>query len=323
MDDKEKKNFQIPLETISKNRGFFSDGSLAGNQTILFSLDENNNYRRNLTESSIKKGAKGKDNNSNEKPIDVVIIVAVPNELDGVFRAFQLEKNTPRNTDLLDHYRFGYDKFEKDGLQIVLLIQPGMGMTHSASLCTRALLAFKPKLIAMVGICAGRKEKTALGDIVIASSVFDFTAGKKYIDRFGPRPQSQPIDTAISEFISTTVLGNHEMLGKILDGYNGTAPKHIDIHFKPMASGTAVVDDPKVMDGAVAIQDDLVAIDMEAYALATAANILRAKWLVIKSVQDFADGDKTATEETIRPFAAYSSAKLLQLILNQITPYIQ
>ena len=175
----------------------------------------------------------------------------------------------------------------------------------------------------MVGICAGRTGKAELGDIVIASSVFDYTAGKKYIDRFGPRPQSQPVDSAISEFISTFVLGNHELLGKILDGYNGSKPDHINVHFKPMASGTAVIDDPKVMEGAIAVQDDLTAIDMEAYALATAANILRTKWLVIKSVQDFADGDKTAIESTIRPFAAYSSAKLLQLILKPLAPYIK
>lgn len=283
------------------------------------------NYRKLPIEPYIKKEEKRKENenSSNEKPVDVVIIVAVPNEHEGVYQAFQLQKNIPRNTDLLDQYRFGYTRFEQDGLQVVLLIQPGMGMTHSCSLCTRAIVAFRPKLISMVGICAGRTGKAELGDIVIASSVFDYTAGKKYIDRFGPRPQSQPVDSAISEFISTFVLGNHELLGKILDGYNGSKPDHINVHFKPMASGTAVIDDPKVMEGAIAVQDDLTAIDMEAYALATAANILRTKWLVIKSVQDFADGDKTAIESTIRPFAAYSSAKLLQLILKPLAPYIK
>ncbi len=272
----------------------------------------------------IKKNEKNdqKKNRTNEKPIDVVIIVAVPSEYDGVYYAFNLTKSTPRSTDLMDKYRFGYVRFEQNGLQIALLIQPGMGMTHSASLCTRAVLAFNPKLVAMVGICAGRPDKVHLGDVVIASSVFDYTAGKQYVDRFGPRPQVQQIDTVISEFISTSVLGNHELLGRIIDCYNGEKPRNIQIHFKPLASGTAVIDDAKVVNEIVNIQDDLAAIDMEAYALATAANILRTKWIVIKSVQDFADGNKSETESSVRAFATYSSAKLLQLILNDLHPYI-
>lgn len=272
----------------------------------------------------IKKDEKSTSENSrtDEKPIDIVIIVAVPNEHDGVYHAFNIVKSTPRNTDLLDKYRFGYVRFEQDGLQIALLIQPGMGMTHSASLCTRAIMAFNPKLVAMVGICAGRIDKVHLGDIVIASSVFDYTAGKQYIDRFGRRPQMQQIDTALFEFISTTVLSNHELIGRIIDGYNGEKRDQIQIHLKPMASGTAVIDDPKIVQEIVDTQDDLAAIDMEAYALATAANILRTKWIIIKSVQDFANGDKKRAEESIRSFATYSSAKLFQLILKDLDPYI-
>jgi nucleoside phosphorylase len=67
------------------------------------------------------------------------------------------------------------------------------------------------------------------------------------------------------------------------------------------------------------LQDDTVALDMEAYALGAAADTMNTKWLVIKTVQDFADGNKSATEGDIRPFAAYSSAKLLQILLDDIS----
>ena len=263
------------------------------------------------------------DNSSEEKAVDVVIVVAVPDEKDGVNNAFGVPRGSPRSLDLMDKYRFGYHLLEQDGLSIALLIQPGMGMTQSSSLATRAILAFKPKLIAMVGICAGRKEKTNLGDIIIASSVFDYTAGKQYVDRFGPRPQSHPFDTAISEYIAASVIENHELVGKIIDSYQGVKPTHqVKIHFKPIASGTAVVDDPEIVSEIVKTQDDLAGIDMEAYALAVAANILRTKWMVVKSVQDFADGEKSQTETGMRPFAAYASAKLMQLIINELWMYM-
>ena len=229
----------------------------------------------------------------------------------------------PRQFGLLNKYRFDYVQFEEAGLRIALLLQPSMGMTQSSSLTTRAILGLNPKLVAMVGICAGRKEKTQLGDIVIASNVFDYTAGKHYIDRFGPRPRSYPIDDSLAGYIGASVIDNHELIGRIVDGYQGDKPDHsISIQFKPLASGTAVIDDPQIIDEIAKTQDDLVGIDMEAYALAVSSNILRTKWIVVKTVQDFADGDKAQTEKGIRTFAAYSSAKLLQQILGDLSNYL-
>lgn len=263
------------------------------------------------------------EKSSEVEDVDVVIIVAVPNEKDGVYSAFGLSRTLPRQFGLLNKYRFDYVQFEEAGLRIALLLQPSMGMTQSSSLTTRAILGLNPKLVAMVGICAGRKEKTQLGDIVIASNVFDYTAGKHYIDRFGPRPRSYPIDDSLAGYIGASVIDNHELIGRIVDGYQGDKPDHsISIQFKPLASGTAVIDDPQIIDEIAKTQDDLVGIDMEAYALAVSSNILRTKWIVVKTVQDFADGDKAQTEKGIRTFAAYSSAKLLQQILGDLSNYL-
>ena len=89
-----------------------------------------------------------------------------------------------------------------------------------------------------------------------------------------------------------------------------------------LQSGTAVIDDPAIVQEVAKSQDDLAGIDMEAYALAVAANILRTKWIVFKSVQDFADGEKSSTEVGVRSFSAYASAKLLQLTITELSRYI-
>lgn len=285
---------------------------------------ENITPKVDISEVSKKNVESEEIQNSSQSPkIDVVIIVAVPNEKDGVYSAFGLPKTLTRQFDLLDQYCLDYVNFKHAGMNIALLIQPNMGMTQSSSLTTRAILGFRPKLVAMVGICAGRKAKAKLGDIIVASNVFDYTAGKRYIDRFGPRPRSYPIDDSFAGYIVASVIDNHELIGKIMDGYQGEKPKHqIEVQFKPLASGTAVIDDPEIIDEIVKTQDDLVGIDMEAYALAVSSNILRTKWIVIKTVQDFADGDKSETEKGIRNFAAYSSAKLLEEILGDLSNYI-
>lgn len=152
---------------------------------------------------------------------------------------------------------------------------------------------------------------------MVASSVFDYAEGKQYEDKFAARPKTRPMDYMLSEYLSSEIADNKEIVKKICDGYP-KAPKDVNISFHSMASGVVVVDDPGVMEQIAQLQDDAVALDMEAYALATAADLMNTKWMVIKTVQDFADGNKAATEGDIRPFAAYSSAKLLDIILEEI-----
>ena len=87
---------------------------------------------------------------------------------------------------------------------------------------------------------------------------------------------------------------------------------------KALASGTAVIDDEQTMISATAVQDNLYAIDMEGYGVALASSALRTRWIVIKAVQDFADGKKGENEINVREFAAYASAALLRQILIYI-----
>ena len=87
-------------------------------------------------------------------------------------------------------------------------------------------------------------------------------------------------------------------------------PSGIQIHFKDIASGTSVIDDAETIKEAALNQDNLYGNDMEAYGVAVASSTLRTKWLIIKAVQDYADGDKEESESTYRSYAALASAKV-------------
>ena len=67
-------------------------------------------------------------------------------------------------------------------------------------------------------------------------------------------------------------------------------------------------------------EGNLYGIDMEAYGVAVAASSLGTKWFVAKGVQDYADGNKSSTEEDGRTFAAYVSAILVGKIITDIVP---
>ena len=62
---------------------------------------------------------------------------------------------------------------------------------------------------------------------------------------------------------------------------------------------------------------------MEAYGVAHAANELKTPWLIVKSVQDYANGKKVADEKTTRPFASFCSAFFVYRNLNRILESIE
>ena len=54
-----------------------------------------------------------------------------------------------------------------------------MGLTTASVLATKMILKFKPKVIVMLGICAGNpNEDIKYGDILVVDKSFDYQAGK-------------------------------------------------------------------------------------------------------------------------------------------------
>lgn len=257
----------------------------------------------------------------NSDSFDVLIVCALSEERDRVFDAFGVSVEDRKRTfqGFRSDYNFIYQQFSYAGFNIAIVTQNSMGMATAASVTTRAILAMNPKIVAMTGICAGRKSKVSLGDIIVADQVFDYTAGKKYVDRFSPRPFSFTADDVIRNYVSAAILNNDYISDSILQDWHGSRISHrISVHMKALASGTAVIDDEQTMISAAAIQDNLYAIDMEGYGIALAATALRTKWIIIKAVQDFADGHKEHDESGIRDFAAYASASLLKNMIPSI-----
>ncbi|MFI5889824.1 hypothetical protein ACIA5D_06845 [Actinoplanes sp. NPDC051513] len=83
-----------------------------------------------------------------------------------------------------------------------------------------------------------------------------------------------------------------------------------------MASGSAVVVDPKIWDTLEVGQRKILALDMEAATLATIAHERQVPhWLVVKGVMDHADRDK---DDRFKAFAARASAEVLLALLDKL-----
>ena len=209
-------------------------------------------------------------------------------------------------------------------MHIVVVSQNYMGMTEASRTATAAILAFHPKIMMMVGICAGKKNATNLGDLIIADKAFDYSTGKLYETGLEHRPPHRPINDALASFVNNAWINQSDLIfAKINEKFSGDPLSGCKIRFTSMGSGPWVVDTEKVFED---IRDHVVgnciSLDMEAYAVALAADQLKTPWVIVKSVQDYADGNKSLTEKASRAYAAFSSAYLLCEYLPKMIEYI-
>lgn len=87
-------------------------------------------------------------------------------------------------------YRATFDSLACPGRPIhVVTIRPSrMGGDHAANAAGLLVGAFKPRCIAMCGVCAGRPEWTQLGDVLIAERVWRYDTGERVNAVPGGRP---------------------------------------------------------------------------------------------------------------------------------------
>lgn len=60
----------------------------------------------------------------------------------------------------------------------VIVVQPNPGMISAAIVSTKALAIFRPRAIAMSGICGGREGETSLGALIVPDVSWNYQSGK-------------------------------------------------------------------------------------------------------------------------------------------------
>lgn len=274
---------------------------------------------REYIEKEILKTRSIKYNSS--KPVDAVLQIAVPDEKKRVYQFLGLSEEDDK---YLKAYSLSYQETTYQKMHIVVVSQVFMGMAEAARTTTAAILAFRPKLVMMAGICAGKEGETKLGDLIIANDVFDYSTGKLFQDALEHRPPHRPIDVSLASFVNNTLVNHSETIfAKINEKFHGDPPSGCKIHFASMGSGPWVVDTPQIFEDIRShIVGNCIALDMEAYAVAMAAAQMNVPWIIAKSVQDYANGEKSKTETKFRAYAAFSSAYLLCEHIPKMMLYI-
>ena len=213
-------------------------------------------------------------------------------------------------------------EFERDGKPRTLVHakMDEMGMTAAAATAMKVIFQFRPRYLIMVGIAAGvvkeELEDQRYGDVIVPDVIWNYSAGKFVSPeaaeiRYGsmgflPRSTSEAIPEEIMPYLRRAVASEEN-------------PCHA--YIGPMACGSTVVANRELLEKQIYTQYHHTAgLDMESYAVVYAANHAndpRPTPIIVKSVCDFADSNKS---DDYQRFAAYSSCEFAQFLYEKILP---
>lgn len=218
-------------------------------------------------------------------------------------------------------YWEGYFHRGEQRFRVIAASATRMGMPSAATLSMKMIEAFRPRYICMTGIAAGTKGMCSFGDVIAADPCWDYGVGKYVMDGdryiFQAAPEQIPLDTFLKGRLRALSLRGQTLEDVRARWVGNPIANRLQLHIGPFASGAAVLADSIQVSRVREQQRKLVGIDMEAYAVFAAAHESTRPQpipMVLKGVVDFADTNKG---DEFRSYAAYTSAQVLRLIMEE------
>lgn len=257
---------------------------------------------------------------------DVAILTATPIEYK---KMKELSKNwrVVKYPNDSIHYEETCWKRKRRSYRVIGCKLNQMGMPAAATVATKLIYQFTPKYLLMFGIAGGVEKDANLGDVVVATKVWDYCSGKydasleneknaSLIDNFKPTSNSINADSQITNMQDRDY---SKILEQIFRSYvpskTQNPPK---LWWGSLACGSSVVKNRAIIDKMVLKFDrKTIAVDMESYGLFYAAeNAInpKPKAVCVKAISDFADREKI---DDYQDYAAMVSANFSkELILG-------
>ncbi|PIF90562.1 nucleoside phosphorylase [Acidovorax sp. 62] len=256
--------------------------------------------------------------------LDVLVVTALRNpELEAVLALNWNFGQIRLPVEGRQFVRLGRKSMKEDRqLSIAAGSTSKMGMVWTSLFVSSALRQFRPRFVAMTGICMGHPIETNIGDIVVGVHSWNWQAGRLSAGKDGAAIfEIQPEPVVASKFLANLwddMAANTTISEKIHRDYYGDKPeKPPKIKVAPMVSGSVVVAHEAVHRDIFEQDRKIRAVDMETfgvYAACEAIEDLQPLFISVKSVSDLGLPDK---EDKYQKYCAYASAKALDLFLDE------
>ncbi|ESJ04658.1 hypothetical protein B551_0217500 [Cupriavidus sp. HPC(L)] len=195
-----------------------------------------------------------------------------------------------------------------------------MGLVNMAIAATKAIELFKPKIVAMSGICAGVEGESKLLDIVVGQVCWEWQTGKFKDGKFRQEPYQVSVNanfkTAIEQISEQT-----DFLRRIKSDLFDSELRESGIKIAPISSGSVVVADGNMMSSIGMQHRKWAALEMEMYALYEAAkqSVPEPLFFGAKCVVDMGDSAKgDALHATACSLSARFVIEVLKLQLPKL-----
>ena len=147
--------------------------------------------------------------------------------------------------------------------------QREMGMAAAATLSGCMIQHFQPKYLIMVGIAAGIGDEKNIGDIIVATEVWNYSNGKYITGEkgevvFSPDPKHIILEPSIESVLKRNY---STVLYEIKNRWRAQSiPHELKLVFGPLACGTAGVGNSAIVDNMIKKHSrKTVGLDMESY----------------------------------------------------------
>ncbi|MGG1166275.1 response regulator [Bacillus mycoides] len=257
---------------------------------------------------------------------DFGIVCALREELESILKLdFNWEQvRIFKDEELI--YNVGSYSVAENEYKIVCVTPNEMGIAASSITTLKLIDYFKPRYLFMTGIMAGIKDRTNIGDIIVAEPSWHYEVGK-YSNIGGARifqPTTSHIRASGNLKSLVEEIGYDKgFLSSIYTKFDSSKPKPSTIpvvRVGPVGSGSAVIADDAKISEILEMERKLLGIDMEIYGFYLSAfKAFKPKpmYIAIKSVSDFADEYK---QDDFHDYCSYITAQVIEnLIKNKIT----
>lgn len=189
----------------------------------------------------------------------------------------------------------------------VVLLQSGIGKVAAAVGTTILLEKFKPKMVFNTGSAGGFDPSLNLGDVVISTQVAYHDADVTAFGYEQGQMAGQP-----ARFLSD------EKLIKMTENALNAMENTPHLVRGLICTGDAFVHTAEKQAFIREHFPDVVAVEMEAAAIAQTCHQFKVPFVVVRAISDVADKQSPMTFEEFLPLAAESSSKMIIQILEQI-----
>ena len=257
------------------------------------------------------------------------IVTSTPDEFESVKKMLENVTEFKSTNQGSGIFYEGSIKAKSKDLKVILPYPVDMGIEASVCVTTNILSNFKLKYLFMCGICAGNKNVTKIGDIIIADKSINYNnvvdlgkSGEKSKQKFMQNADS--IDRNFKAKLTIFARSNQIKEIKLKYTKKSLFENELKCHIGLLVSGSSLVRSDDKIKELNESYHGIKGMDMETHGFYYAnSNFNREQSTVfvsIKSVSDFGDNTNTKpSAEERRKYALYTSSKsLIEFIKSEL-----